>query len=99
MSSYFEAKGISFEQVKKDIADGKIKGIKLDNKNENNTKDEACIKQGKNFLWIMQPCVFKKGCGLKRYGGNSSEEAISILESFYNVPFRYEEDLQICHIG
>jgi hypothetical protein len=98
MSSYFEAKGVSFEQVKNDIESKKIKGIRI-YKSKDNSDAQVCIVHNKNFVWIMKPCVFEIGCGLKRWGGNNPEEIIAILESFYNVPFQYEEDLGICHIG
>lgn len=95
MSLYLEANGINFDMVKEQLKSNKIKGIEV----KEEDKDEIGVKCGEDFIWIMRGCVFKEGLGIKRFGANSIENIIDLLEGHYNISFISEEDLNICHMG
>ena len=97
MSVYFEAQGITFDQVVADVKGGKIEGLRWDETSPGRNEDEVNVVQDQDYLWILR--LDGEACGFKKWGENRVDEILSLLETFYRVQIVDEGELGIVHIG
>jgi hypothetical protein len=95
MSTYYEAKGVTFQKVREDLQESKIPGVTL----HADEDDDLTLYDGENYLHLVHPCVWKRAVGLKRWGRNDDTKIKLLLEEFYEIKFVHEEELGIMHIG
>ena len=107
MSVYYEAIDLKFEDVKRDIEAGKIKGIKIVSVEGDcgfESADHLCISAEGQCVWL-RPGDFQGGLGLKRWGQNDESKPIALLEKHYRVNFYSEYDFEdedgvgVLHVG
>lgn len=100
MSTYYEIKGrkdLNFNQLIKDVKEGKIKNIVVDDTSEYTTKNSICLgfktpraKKPNAYLWAYR---MGKTVDFTRYAGNVVEIILDTICAYYKLDYTDEYDV------
>jgi len=99
MSTYYEIKGrkdLSLNQLIKDVKEGKIKNIIVDDTSESTNKNSICLgfktpkaKEPNACLWVYRS---GKTVDFARYGANEVENILDAISAYYKFDYTDEYD-------
>jgi hypothetical protein len=98
MSQYFELRNVTPEQLRDDVQNGRIIGLRNDPACVGRSADETNITDGEFYIWVI-PATTATNCGLKSWGSNNPRNILLILSEYYDTLTEDEDELGLLHWG